>query len=298
MILLRLEGGLGNIMFQYGLGRRLALRHGVELKYDISSYQTNPLGDASFYLEVFEIDIANHLATTEEIASFVKYKPKQGRRWTLYNALFANKRKYVIEKGPYFQPYALLTGPHAYIHGWWQNEKYFADIRDILLKDFTFRNQLIGKNKETAERIRASNSISMHVRRLDFVTNPKTRAYHGELSKDYYDRALTCITQKIPNPVLFVFSDDIPWVEKNFSFPYETVYVGWNQEEEISYVDMHLMSLCKYHIIANSAFSWWGAWLSSHTQKIVVAPERWTNDPLDTNERVPLDWIKIANEAT
>ena len=291
MIIVRLEGGLGNIMFQYSLGRHLAYKNKVELRFDIESFKTNPLGDYSFSLEMFNIDIRNRLATPDDIKKFKKYQRKAGKIWFLYNRLMVDTSKYVQRRNYHFAKDILNLKGDLYLHGWWQNEKYFIDIRNILLNDFTLRNPIEENNKKLAREISDTNAVGIHIRRQDYVNNPKTKSHHGSLTKKYYDEALIKISSKIQNITLFIFSDDIDWVKKNMVFPFKTVYVEGNIETP--HEDMHLMSLCKHHIVANSSFSWWGAWLSANVNKIVVAPKKWTNNPKDTNEQVPSSWIKI-----
>lgn len=291
MIIVKLQGGLGNQMFQYALGRYLAYKNSTELKFDVDSYKTNPLGDYSFSLEQFNINIRDHLATPHEIEQFKKYQRKTGMFGFLHNQLFADETKYAQEKSMNFDSTVLEIKDPAYIHGWWQSELYFTAIRSILLKDFTLRTSLKGKNKEIADYAKIKPSVSIHIRRCDYITNLRTCAYHGELTKEYYSAGLSYITKSIPCPTLFVFSDDIEWVKRNISFPLKTIYIEGNMAKP--HEDMYLMSLCKHHIIANSSFSWWGAWLSQNPNKIVVAPKKWTNDIRDINERVPEKWIKI-----
>ncbi|MEK7621575.1 MAG: alpha-1,2-fucosyltransferase [Patescibacteria group bacterium] len=294
MIILRLEGGLGNLMFQYALGRHLALKNQMELKFDIGSYQTNPLGDCSFWLEGFGIDIKTNLATQNEIQRFKKYDRRPGGKWFLYNWLMASPSKYVREKGFAFDPMVLEIKGSFYLHGWFQTEKYFKDIREIILKDFTVQRHPLDKNKEVAKKIATTHSIGIHIRRADYVANPKTRYYHGELPRAYYDNALVIITTKIPRPTLFIFSDDIEWVKHNMRFPFETVYTGWNAMEA-AHEDVRLMSLCKHNIISNSTLGWWGAWLNKNNDKIVVAPSKWfANSPkCDTKDIVPENWHTV-----
>lgn len=291
MIILRIEGGLGNIMFQYALGRHLSLINHTSLKFDVESCWVNPLGDYSLSLEAFHINIHDNLATSSEIKHFKRYQRKTGLWAPLYNRLVADETRYIQEYAPHFQPKVLSSANEIYLHGWWQNERYFIDSRKTLLDDFTVRTSLEGKNLKVAEHIQTSGSVAIHVRRADYVTNQKTKQYHGELTHDYYEQALDRITAFIPQPTLFIFSDDIPWVKKYLPFPFETIHVDWNSN--LPHEDMRLMSLCQHHIVANSSFSWWGAWLSRNPNQIVVAPNRWTQDPRDLNERVPTRWIRI-----
>lgn len=294
MIIVRLEGGLGNSMFQYALGRSISIKNRTDLKFDIESYKTNPLADCSFWLESFTIDISTHLATSAEITRFKKFETRLGKKWVLRNWLYADKTKYVKEKYYHFDPQILkLQGGDLYLHGWWQSEKYFSDIRHILLRDFTLRSPLSDQNEQVAEKIRSTNSIGIHIRRQDYVANPKTRNFHGELSKEYYDEALAFVTAKVENPMLFVFSDDIPWAREHMRFPHDTIYVGWNTGGTGA-EDLFLLSLCKHAITGNSSFSWWGAWLNQNPKKIVVAPEKWiASSKQNTKDVVPKTWTTI-----
>lgn len=294
MIILRLEGGLGNLMFQYGLGRHLAHKHNVELKYDIETYKTNPIADCSFWLEAFHIDIRDHLATPEEIRSFKRYRRRRpGKLWFLYNRFIADEDRYVQEKHFPFDPGVLDHTPPFYLHGWWQSENYFASIRSLLLADFTVRDPLSGNNKLVADQIRSSRSIGLHIRRADYVTNPKTSAYHGVMTKEYYDTALAHITKTVPDPTLFIFSDDIAWVREHMPFPYKTVYIEGNQD--LPHEDMRLLSLCEHQVIANSTFGWWSAWLNTNPDKIVVAPKVWFAGarPEKTKDLIPPQWLRF-----
>lgn len=297
MIVVRLEGGLGNAMFEYALGRTLSLHNDAELKFDIESYRTNPIADCSFWLEQFNIDIRAHLATSQEIRRFKRYEKKQGGgvlRFA-YNYSFADESKYIREKHYHFDAsIPKLRGADMYLHGWWQSEKYFSPIRDTLLKDFTLRRGLPTDRQAMVESMRKTNSVSIHIRRLDYVSNPKTRAYHGELPSQYYQKALDRIRESVSDPVVYVFSDDIASARQAFSFPRGTVYVE-PTHDVTGAEDMFLMSCCKHHIIANSSFSWWGAWLNRNPDKIVVAPTPWVADTskLDTRDVVPESWIAL-----
>lgn len=294
IIISKFEGGLGNIMFQYALGKNLALKNKSTLLFDITSYKTNPLGDYSFALEKFNIDIRNNVASLKQIKSLKKYKVRPGRRWFLHNYFFADNRRFIQEKTFNLNPNILTLGNNIYLQGWWQTEKYFKDIREVLLKDFTIKNPSRDINKKIAEQIQHTSSVGIHIRRCDYVTNPKTKKHHGVLSEQYYKNALEKIKSTVENPLLFVFSDDIHSVQQNMFSDFETVYIDWNKKE--SQEDMHLMSLCKHNIIANSSFGWWGAWLNQNEDRLVIAPSQWFADtPKNkTKDIIPEDWIQIS----
>lgn len=180
----------------------------------------------------------------------------------------------------------------VFYNGWWQSEKFFKDISEEIRKDFTFSKFMGEKNLEISKRIKNSNSISIHIRRGDYLGD---KGLGGLAPLEYYRRAIEYIKTRVDNPYFFIFSNDIEWCRKNLDLE-NCYYVDWNKGEE-SYRDMQLMSLCKHNIIPNSSFSWWGAWLNNNPNKIVIAPEKWFNDctNMDYSNIVPETWIKIKN---
>lgn len=295
MIITKLQGGLGNQMFQYALGRHLSLKNKQSLNLDISPLNQNIPGitKRDYGLSVFNIE--ESFATKEEVAWFKKFQRKPGKVWFLYNRLFVDKKKYVQEGQFHFNPDILKLKSPVYLDGYWNTEKYFRDIRDVLLKDFQIKTPLSGKNEEISEQIVSTDSVSVHIRRGDYANDPKTNLIWGNLGEEYYSKAFDFIKNKVNNPKLFVFSDDIPWVKTNLPLPFEGMYIDWNDDKN-AFEDLRLMSLCKHHIIANSTFSWWGAWLSENSDKIVIVPEQWFNTKkpaTDTKDVIPESWIKI-----
>ncbi|MDD3060131.1 MAG: alpha-1,2-fucosyltransferase, partial [Sulfurimonas sp.] len=143
------------------------------------------------------------------------------------------------------------------------------------------------------EEIQSSNSVSLHVRRGDYVSNKNATSYHGVSSLDYYYNAIETISKKISNPILYIFSDDIPWVRENLIVSLPIVFIE-NTNTDRPFEDIYLMSLCKHNIIANSTFSWWGAYLNSNLEKNVIAPKKWFNDPvINTEDLIPSSWTRI-----
>jgi hypothetical protein len=176
--------------------------------------------------------------------------------------------------------------------GNWQSERYFAKVADAIRVDFSFNTSLVGRNAELAELIGGVTAISLHVRRGDIAANPASIAIHGLCSLDYYRRAIEFMTAKVTKPEFIIFSDDMAWVRENLQVDYPCHYVQHNMGLE-SFNDMRLMSLCHHHIIANSSFSWWGAWLNPRVNKIVVAPRRWFSANYDSSDIIPSTWIKM-----
>jgi hypothetical protein len=200
-----------------------------------------------------------------------------------------------VFKEPHFpyDPNILKCNNHVYLEGYWQTEKYFKDIKEIILRDFTIVEEPDPRNKTMADQIRGSESVSIHVRRGDYVTNPTTNAYHGTCSEDYYKKAIQIIKNRVHKPQFFIFSDDLTWVREHLDIGYPTVFVDFNGPDK-DYEDLRLMSLCQNHIIANSSFSWWGAYLGSDPGKIVIAPKRWfKKTDIITSDLLPESWIQL-----
>ncbi|MBI2120788.1 MAG: alpha-1,2-fucosyltransferase [Parcubacteria group bacterium] len=291
MIIVKLIGGLGNQLFQYALGRHLAEIHHTELKLDITGFEEYKLHAYS----LSHFNIVENFATKEEVARFKKLKRKPGRKWYIFNKLIA-ERKYIQQRQFHFDPRILRTGNNVYLDGDWQTEKYFKDIADILRKEIVVKTPLSGKDKEVADKILATNSVMMHIRRGDYVSDPVSNDYFGTQGLNYYKKAIGLILEKVSNPHVFVFSDDHAWVKENIKLGVPTTYVDHNGADK-NYEDLRLMSLCKHHIIANSTFSWWGAWLSQNPNKIVIGPTRWFNNPkkktTSSEDVLAEGWVRI-----
>ena len=151
------------------------------------------------------------------------------------------------------------------------------------------------ENQKVLDKIKSTNSISLHIRRGDYVIKKRYQEVYAECTLDYYKRGVEEITKRYENPTLFIFSDDPDWVKANLKLDYESVYVDINSGEK-SYADMRLMSSCNHNVIANSSFSWWGAWLNNNPEKIVIAPEKWfKDDSINQKDVIPESWIRIKN---
>jgi len=292
MILIQLNGGLGNQMFQYAIGRCLAHSLNTELKLDTSQFQPDNL--RNYALSVFRIveNFATPIDLTRvrrPLAWSIKYPVDLLRSMIQPNAPIL----YIKESKFHFDPEILALPDNLYLEGYWQSEKYFKVIEKIIRNDFTFSVEPDYLNKQMADQIRICESVSIHVRRGDFVTNPTTNAYHGTCSVDYYKKAIQIIKNRVHQPQFFIFTDDPIWVREHLDTGYPTVFVDFNGPEK-DYEDLRLMSLCQHHIIANSSFSWWGAWLCQNTEKIVIAPIKWFNKPdINTQDLIPDTWIRL-----
>jgi len=238
-----------------------------------------------FELDVFKIDAEISRETWTR-----KLKAIAGKLSKLFdgsNHLFRETEKIFLGD------FEKIAAP-VYLDGFWQNEKYFLSIADSLRnKDFIPVKPVSGLNSELLREMKSTSCASIHVRRNDYVTNADAAKFHGTCSVEYYELAAKMIAEKKGVNHFFVFSDEMEWVNANIHLPYKTTYVSHNVGRE-SHWDIFLMKNCNHHIIANSSFSWWGAWLNPSKDKMVIAPEKWFIDPASQkNEIIPDSWIKL-----
>jgi len=297
MIIVKLMGGLGNQMFQYAAGRSLACRHNAGLKLDVSFLESDQKGVAARAYELRHLNISADIATSREVAEMTGCGKSRIEtmlaRFRQITGLTKLKSNVFLERHFHFNQEFLTASDNTYLEGYWQSEKYFKEIEEIIRREFVVRYPLAGKNLEISELIKSVNSVSIHVRRGDYVTNPETRRTHGICSLEYYLESIKEICKRAPDPHFFVFSDDMEWVRRSLKIDYPVAYVDFNGSDN-AYDDLRLMSLCRHNIIANSSFSWWGAWLNSNQGKLVVAPRTWLMDKShDTSDILPDAWIKI-----
>ncbi len=290
MIIVRLIGGLGNQMFQYALGRQLAVKNNTTLKLDIQAFKDYKL--RNYDLDCF--NILENIATPDDLSGVIppsdRLINKIGKHMNV-RLKGIQRIQYIKEQAFSFQQEILDLKDNVYLDGYWQSEKYFFDIKNIILKDFTVKNSPDPVNESIMKEITECESVNIHIRRGDYVSNPITNQYHGFLGLEYYQKAIRLILEKVGSPHFFVFSDDPEWASENIETDFPITYIKHNGDK--NYEDLRLMSTCKHHIIANSSFSWWGSWLSRNEDKIVIAPKKWFNAALDTKD-ISLDsWHKI-----
>ncbi len=292
MIITHVIGGLGNQMFQYAAGRALSLERREPLYLDVQDYAGYALHNGYELDRIFNIKA--QLASNAELKKVLGWRAYSPIRKKLYRpqlSKFRGKRMFVDTQFSSWRQIKEVPND-CYLMGNWQTEHYFKDYQEAIRADFSFRLPPAGLNAALAEQISSGVAVSLHVRRGDYVANPASLAHHGLCSLDYYRRTIDYITARVANPIFYIFSDDIPWVRENLLINYQCHYIDHNKGDE-SCNDMRLMSLCKHHIIANSSFSWWGAWLNPRADKIVVAPQRWVLSDFDTSDIVPSSWVKI-----
>ena len=275
MVIVHFEGGLGNQMFQYAFCLNFKAR-GVIAKLDISKYETQYAHNGFELEKVFSIGEKYSSGSEKLVVKALgkllyfligqPYKEKKEWQWKYHQEVEG------IEFG--------------FIKGYWQSEKYFSTIAETIRNKFTFPPLQDPRNQALLERIKQSNSVSLHIRRGDYLTGG-----NAVLPLDYYHQSIAFIGKKVNQPHYFIFSDDIDWAMKNIQVT-AGEFVDWNFASN-SFIDMQLMSECKHNIIANSTFSWWGAWLNSNSTKIVISPAQWMPNMEGTADAIPENWIQL-----
>ncbi len=289
MNIVQIQSGLGNQMFQYAF--YVALKHHQpDTKIDASIYRHRPSHNGYELERIFAIH-PEHATITEcnQLADVRKDLFSEIRR-----ALGWGKRttgQLVIEPDP-AQGWCpeLLHADNCYLQGYWQSEKYFAEVKEQVRQDFQFCLPLSPEDEQWAKQIQNSNSVSVHIRRGDYLKKRRVEDYNV-CSVSYYRSAVKTIQAQVEHPVFYVFSDEPEWGKAQEIFPEGTIFVSGHTGEK-AYIDMQLMSLCRHHIIANSSFSWWGAWLGQQEETITIAPDTWfRNRPRP--DIIPQEWTTI-----
>ena len=283
MIITILEGGLGNQLFQYAIGRHLSIKNNDRLVIDASVYLIDKLRhyDLNRYnikAEVGNIAICFFARVAKNII------PKIEKKITF-------PIKYVKEQNTYFHKKIFSIKGNVILGGYWQSEKYFLNIKDIIYEDLILLSTLDKENKNMLQRINNSNSVCLHVRRTDYVSDSPLQKFHANLAQDYYNKAIGSICNQISDPEFFIFSDEPEWCKRNVFTDRPHTYVDINGPDKAP-EDLRLMSACKHFIIANSSFSWWAAWLAEKAGTIIIAPKRWYREK-DEGDIVPKRWLRM-----
>ena len=249
------------------------------------------------YAVLFLRKAGEEIKKNQEEIKKLKYLEQSDFRKRMHN-LFHSHRKmpktFIRWNKSSFNPAILNLPDNIYLEGYWNSEKYFIDFADIIRREFTLKIPQSGKNKELAEMIGSTQSVSIHIRRGDYILDEQANKTHGMCGLDYYHSCVEHLAGAVGEPHFFVFSDDPAWCRDNLRLPCSVTFVSHNDMQH-SYEDLRLMTLCKHNIIANSTFSWWGAWLNPNKDKIVFAPRKWFNDgkkKKHSSDIIPLRWIR------
>lgn len=285
MIIVKLQGGLGNQLFQFAAGLALARRHATPLKIDTSFLKADPLGHYTkreLELNVFDLELKE--ATEEDLKRFPLHENRYIRKlkeWVpfSFNTMVFN------ERGHHFNPYFSKLPANTYLNGYWQSEQYFKPVSPELKTVLKFKPGNVLSDPELEKRITDTNSVSIHVRRGDYVSLNSANTFHGICGPDYYQKAISLFPA---DATFYVFSDDLEWCRENLHSGQSMEFI----KTPNAYTDFYLMHKCRHHIIANSSFSWWAAWLNQNPEKKIIAPSRWFASAA-TPDIYPENWIKL-----
>lgn len=301
MIIVKIIGGLGNQMFQFALFLTLK-EFQKEVKIDITPFLNYSLHQGFEIHKVFKHDFHDLIACESEISQLkdmcllLKLRYLVGQAIGMPNYLI--RKSHIIQKNfSQFYP-EIFNEDNIYLDGYWQSEKYFTLVSEKIKKTFQWP-QSSGLNRSFEHNICNENSVSVHIRRYDkfclrkIIYWIKLRLVWRVCSKTYYLNAINYICSNVENPVFYIFSDDVKWVEKNLKMNgVNSRIVVWNQKED-SHWDMYLMSKCKHNIISMSSFSWWSAWLNSNPEKIVISPKKWALRYTKIYDLIPDSWLQL-----
>jgi hypothetical protein len=306
MIITWLSGGLGNQMFQYAAALALAERRRTVPKLDVSWFREDPTYEAHNRYALSCLNITEQFATQEEIDRVRGVQLTRTERWSIALARTLRFRRYALRHAApanwhrpptfAFYPQFFEQPDNTYLNGMFQSEKFFADHADILRLHFTFRYPASPEVLALAERIRSGPSAAVHFRRGDYHRNASFSREMGALDLSYYHRAVQLLRERSPGATLYIFSDDLEAVAREFAPPGPHEFVRcvkpWHAHDKI-----RLMSLCEHIAIANSTFSWWAAWLNPSPAKLVLAPEPWfEQSPHDTSDLLPASWTRLPRK--
>jgi hypothetical protein len=290
IVIVRLQGGLGNQLFQYAAARGMA--NGRKLILDSSALGSQAKNTPDTTTRFFELSVFSTLKYSVLPAIALKVFTSENRFLRLVKKIFY-PGLINIPECPVQQARELAARSKViYLNGYFQDENFFVQIRRTLLKELSFPDPGNFSPVWLGRILSADNAVSIHVRRGDYLT-PKALAFHGVLGPDYYQASVQLMNSRVPTPHYFIFSDDPDWCREHLDFPGDKSIMPPGQK---AWVDLALMSKCRHNIIANSSFSWWAAWLNDNPEKIIIAPRKWFADEEVNSSQctiIPDNWIKI-----
>lgn len=286
---------LGNQLFQYAIARGLAARNNTTVAIDKRYYDRNPPEGYFYGLDAFNIpqriitkkEIKEYTGLSDSLIHKVIRKIVKGHQKSNPNYMYHEKFFHYDEE-------VNKLGDKVYLRGYWQSYKYFENVDREIREEFTFKYPVDRNEDVFARQILASNAVCLSIRRGDHLWHPETSKKYGTYSPEYYTKGLEIIKEKEKELTLFVFSDDIDWCSANLEFNHPTVFVKHQFDKPRFDYYLQLIAMCKHFIIPVSTFPWWGAWLSTNQNKIVIAPKVWFKDPvINTDDLFPQGWTRI-----
>jgi len=303
VVIVKLMGGLGNQLFQYATGKALAERHGASLKVDLSWYERDDRQGAfqlDRFLFAFEVvtpeEIKRLKHGTSSVISLLRHYGQDQIAGHLFSVTHGStlpqNLTYYPERAIDFDPAVMDLSGDVYLDGFWQCENYFHSLRRELLSGFQLRDEIDKKNRDILTSITSSGSVCLHIRRGDYLSDSSATRIHGICSPAYYERAITYLKDVLHNPTFFIFSNDPAWVRERFDLG--TRFVSVENNQGAGYMDLYLMKHCNHFVIANSTFSWWGAWLSEAKDNVVIGPKQWfSSKEYNDADRMPASWVRM-----
>jgi hypothetical protein len=290
-------GGLGNQLFAYAAGRGLAQRLGAELILDCTRRLP---GDRSFCLDRYAIRAQFRFDGPPKVRGrYFRLPGKLGTRVAdAFHRMFPRtveidgRRFRVIEDRQLFSydtRFDSLRGS-IYLKGGWQSFRYFENAEDVIRSELRPPAEPPAANRKWLDRIRNANSVCLHVRRGDYLARDNLERI-GVCGPAYYADAVTHICERIESPAFFVFSDDLAWCRDNLPIEGMALVDANGPDDPVN--ELRLMSACRHHVTANSSLSWWAAWLASHPEQVVIAPQPWMSGAPSLEDFLPERWIKL-----
>ncbi|MCH3958438.1 MAG: alpha-1,2-fucosyltransferase [Selenomonas sp.] len=293
MRVVKMKGGLGNQLFQYAFGLNLQNEYNDQVKYDFSAYKWR-MDDLIRQPRILNFDCSIDTATETELSDICIIKHRgdilsKSYKFGILIECLLNKR-YLFSRSCEYIPLDKIK-KYNFFDGYWQSWRYAYAVESILRKNLENKKISIS-TKKIAKQMNKEESVFIGIRRGDYINDSKNRKKYGLMENEYYLNAMKYISDRIDNPVFYIFSNDICWVKKNVNFrKYNIKY----REKELQINDFEefiLMSNCRHAIIANSTYYWWGAWMIENKGKIIIAPKHWFADGT-SDDLVPPEWIKL-----
>jgi len=294
MIVSVLKGGVGNQLFQYAFARSLSIRTGSTLYFDKSWFSTSLAKKTGAIRKIALNDFqVNGKFLPDGYARSITAIAQYLGECTHLKSILDN-HVFLIDQNNVFPQLKKLRKNRCslvLIDGFWQSEDFFSNIKRILRQELILNYALTPQDRKIANEIKTRNSVSLHVRRGDYANSKRTNRRHGVLDMDYYHAAVDRIAGQTKASFIYVFSDDIPWCRENLVFDQPWRLVSDNSRKISS--ELHIMACCRHHIIANSSFSWWGAWLGEKKGSRIIAPKHWFKSGPELFRIVPERWIRL-----
>jgi hypothetical protein len=292
MVFTEINQGFGNQLFQYAAARALSVRLSTALKLDTTWFEY--VGQRAYQLNFLNIAATPANRFEQKVLDILKRERRGAKAMKMLRRLhFPGAVAYLVDRERGFAPALLSVRGNVFLKGYWQSERYFQAIAPILREEFTFKAAPDAANQAMLRQIDSCESIVLHVRRGDYVTTTHAQGVYGVCPPDYYASGIEHLRQRLKDPHAFIFSDDPGWVADHLKLAIPSTLVTHNTGKQ-DHEDLRLMSRGKHFIIANSSFSWWGAWLGAHPGKQIIAPRQWFQDsPISTEDLVPPTWTRM-----